>query len=85
MIKEYTFTIKFTTDRPLTEDELDDLMTDTVTQVIEPNEEATYETEEVSIEYAEIINEEEKARASRESISGICEECGQPQRDCLCD
>ena len=50
MIKEYKFTITFTTDRELTEDELDQLMTDTVTQIIEPNEEATYTTAEVSIE-----------------------------------
>ena len=49
MIKEYKFTITFTTDRELTEDELDELMTDTVTQIIEPSEESTYRTAEVSI------------------------------------
>jgi hypothetical protein len=49
MIKEYKFTITFTTNRELTEDELDELMTETVTQIIEPNEEATYTTAEITI------------------------------------
>jgi DTW domain-containing protein YfiP len=31
------------------------------------------------------FTKEEIARAKRESETGICEGCLQPQRDCLCD
>jgi DTW domain-containing protein YfiP len=31
------------------------------------------------------FTKKEIARAKRESETGICEECNQPQRDCLCD
>jgi hypothetical protein len=85
----YDLTIRFTTDKELTEDELDALKLQTIAQIEEPvdgeGDEVEYATELCSASIDRVTTEEDKARATREFASGICEGCGQPLRDCLCD
>lgn len=85
----YDLTIRFTTDKELTEDEIDALKLQTIAQIEEPvdgdGDEVEYNTELLNASIDRVVTEEDKARATREFASGICEGCKQPLRDCLCD
>jgi hypothetical protein len=85
----YDLAIRFSTDRELTEDELGALQLQTIAQVEEPvdgnGDEVEYSTEFYGASIDRVVTEEDKARATREFASGICEGCKQPLRDCLCD
>lgn len=85
----YDLTIRFTTDRELTEDEIDALKLQNIAQIEEPvdgeGDEVEYTTELCNASIDRVTTEEDKARANREFASGICEGCKQPLRDCLCD
>jgi hypothetical protein len=48
---KHTLTIEFTTNRELTATELDEIITDAVTQIIEPSDEATFTTSDFTISH----------------------------------
>ena len=50
-LMKHSITIEFTTNRKLTTIELDELITDAVTQLIEPNDEATFTTSYFTINH----------------------------------
>ena len=50
-LMKHTLTIEFTTNRELTATELDEIITDAVIQIIEPNDEATFTTSDFTISH----------------------------------